>query len=115
MKYLKIKKLKNKLYFNISDIADIFNIRMSSARIMCNRYAKKGIFLRLKNNFYVLSDNWEICSWEELFRISNFLQVPSYISYMSALMNYGVTTQVQQNYVEACTLKRTKDMPKSIF
>jgi len=108
MKYLKLRKLKEKLYFTAEDVASVLNIKQSSARVMCSRYAKNGFFIRLKNNFYILSENWDNFSREDFLRISNYIQVPSYISYMTALMKYGVTTQVQRNYFESCSLKRTK-------
>ncbi|MBA7481135.1 hypothetical protein ES707_16605 [subsurface metagenome] len=108
MRYLKLRRLKKNLYFTVEDVASILNIKQSSARVMCSRYAKNGFFIRLKNNFYILSENWDKFSREYFLRISNYLQVPSYISYMTALMKYGVTTQVQQNFFESCSLKRTK-------
>jgi len=108
MKYLKLRRLKKKLYFTVEDVASVLNIKQSSARVMCSRYVKNGFFIRLKNNFYVLSENWDKFSREDFLRISNYIQVPSYISYMTALMKYGVTTQVQQNFFESCSLKRTK-------
>lgn len=108
MKYLKLRKFKKNLYFTVEDVANVLNIKQSSARVMCSRYVKNGFFIRLKNNFYILSENWDKFSREDFLRISNYLQVPSYISYMTALMKYGVTTQVQRNYFESCSLKRTK-------
>lgn len=40
-------------------------------------------------------------------KISNFLQVPSYISFGTALSFYEITTQVQRNYYESVSLKRS--------
>jgi len=34
--------------------------------------------------------------------------VPSYISFMSALCYYDISTQVQRNYIESAVLKRSK-------
>ncbi len=108
MKYLKLRGLKKKLYFTVEDVANVLNIKQSSARVMCSRYVNNEFFIRIKNNFYILSENWDNLTREDFLKISNYLQVPSYISYMTALMKYGVTTQVQRNYFESCSLKRTK-------
>jgi len=40
-------------------------------------------------------------------KIANIIQVPSYISLMTALSYYEVTTQVQQNYFESISLYRS--------
>ena len=42
--------------------------------------------------------------------MANFLQTPSYISLMTALDYYEITTQIQQNYFESIVLKRTKQV-----
>lgn len=108
MNYLKIQKLRSRHFFTVEDVAILLKEKEKSARVLCSRYMKEGIFVRLKNNFYLLSEAWRSLDQEELFRISNFLQVPSYISFMTALSYYGITTQVQNNFFENVSLKRTK-------
>ena len=108
MFYATIQKLRNKLYFTVEDVAEILKIRRGSAMVLCSRYAKGGIFIRLKNNFYVLEEGWERLSKDEFMEIANYLQVPSYISCMSALSAYEVTTQVQRNFYESVSLKRSR-------
>jgi hypothetical protein len=44
----------------------------------------------------------------DLFRIANFLQVPSYISLTTALSYHGISTQVQRGYFESICMKRTR-------
>ncbi len=107
MNYDKLQKLRQMLYFTVGDVAGLLGIKQPSARVLCNRYAKKGIFIRLKNNFYILEQNWQNFPKEDFLKIANFLQVPSYISFMSALSFYEVTTQVQQGFFESASLKRS--------
>lgn len=107
MDYAKLQRLREKLYFTVEDVTAIWNIQPASARVLCNRYARKGVFLRLKNNFYVLEQNWQNFSPADFLRISNFLQVPSYVSFMTALAFYEVTTQIQRNFFESVSLKRS--------
>ncbi len=107
MRYFDLEKLKNKLFFTIEDVAESFNIKIASSRVLCYRYVKKGIFLRLKKDLYILAYKWENLSWEDFFILSNYLQVPSYISFMTALSFYEVSTQIQRNFFESASLKRS--------
>ncbi|PIU39720.1 MAG: hypothetical protein COT00_05505 [Candidatus Omnitrophica bacterium CG07_land_8_20_14_0_80_50_8] len=107
MDYEAIKKLGNKLYFTVQDMALVMGITTASAHVACSRYVKKGLFLRIKNNFYVLDQNWERFSELERLQIANYLQVPSYVSFMTALVYYEVTTQVARGFVECACLKRS--------
>ncbi len=107
MRYTKLQQLKERPYFGINDLADIFNIKPESARVLCSRYTKNGFFVRIKRNLYILREKWDACRHEDLLKIANILQVPSYISYMTALSLYGLTTQVQQNFLESSSLKRS--------
>jgi len=102
-----LEELENKLFFSVSELADILGIKENSARVFASRYAKKGIFVRLKRDFYVLKQNLNMYNNEQLFKIANFLQVPSYISFMTALGYYGITTQVQRNFFESAALRRS--------
>jgi len=102
-----LDKLENKLFFSVSELADILGIKEDSARVFASRYVKKGIFVRLKRDFYVLKQNLNMYNKEQLFKIANFLQVPSYISFMTALGYYGITTQVQRNFFESAALRRS--------
>lgn len=108
MIYTELKKLEKKHYFTVEDVSALFGITMASAKVLCTRYAKRGIFIRLKNNFYVLDRVWETSDTGDFLRIANFLQVPSYISFMTALSVYEVTTQVQRGFFESASLKRSK-------
>lgn len=113
MNYSNLSKLRKQLYFTAQDVAATFNIKPASAKVLCSRYTAKGIFIRLKNNFYVLEQKWDNCTNEEFFKISNHLQVPSYISFMSALSFYEITTQVLRGFYESACLKRTVNFSKN--
>jgi predicted transcriptional regulator of viral defense system len=107
MRYAELRQLASKLYFTYEDVADTLKINQASAKVLCSRYAEKCLFIRLKKNLYVLKERWEQNSVQELYRISNVLQVPSYISLMTALSYYELTTQVQRGVIEAVSVKRT--------
>jgi len=103
-----LKKLGEKAFFTKDDVAEIFGIKSESAKVLCTRFTKKGIFIRLKKNFYILSENLEKLNIEDLFKISNYLQVPSYISFLTALSYYGVSTQIQRGFIESASTRRTR-------
>ena len=107
MNYEYIGKLRQKLFFTTGDFAQVFGIKKSSALVACNRYTKRGIFLRLKKDFYVVRDGFREYPREKSYKISNFLQVPSYISLTTALGFYEITTQVQRDYYENVSVKRS--------
>lgn len=116
MKYSDIKKI-NKLYFTYQDIAKILSISEDSARVLCTRYVKQKYLIRLKRNFYILKERWDNIVPNQRLELANILQVPSYISLMTALSFYGYTTQVQQKFIESVSLYRTftKDIEGTIF
>jgi predicted transcriptional regulator of viral defense system len=102
-----LQKLSRETCFTIDDVAQRFGIQTASARVLCSRYVRQGVLVRLKNGFYTTSWKWENLSRNDFFKIANILQVPSYISLMSALAYYEVTTQAQNNYQESICLKRS--------
>ncbi len=116
MKYNDIKKI-NKLYFAYRDVAKILSISEDSARVLCTRYVKQKYLIRLKRNFYILKERWDNITPNQRLELANILQVPSYISLMTALSFYEYTTQVQQKFVESISLYRTfiKDIEGVVF
>ena len=107
MNYSILQRLSGKLYFSVEDLVDILGIKPESAWVLCSRYARNGAFIRVKNNFYILAKDWEKFAREDFLRVSNFLQVPSYISFMTALSFYEITTQVPRDFFECASLKRS--------
>ena len=107
-KYIaKLQELSKKPYFTLADVAQNFSLQPASARVLCSRYVRQGLLVRLKNNFYTTAWAWEGLARQDLFKIANVLQVPSYISLMTALSYYEVITQAQNNYQESVCLKRS--------
>ncbi len=109
MKYSQLSQLRKKLYFSLDDVVNILGIKRSSARVLCSRYVSEGVFSRIKNNFYVLTDNLERYRRNDIMKLSNYLQVPSYISLTTAMAQWNLTTQVQINTCEACCKRRSRE------
>ncbi len=108
MRYLELRLLRNRLYFSSRDVAEVLGIKPSYALVLCARYVEKGLFIRLKKDLYALKESWQENSLKDFYRISNILQVPSYISLMTALSFYEITTQVQRGFFESVCIKRTR-------
>ncbi len=105
---LKLQTLNQRPYFTSEEVAVALGIQTASARVFCSRYARQGLLVKLKNGYYVTSQKWENISREDLYSIANILQVPSYISFMTALAYYEITSQVTRNYMESICLKRSR-------
>lgn len=105
--YKIVSKLSRKPFFTVEDVTALLGIKRQSTWVLCSRYVSKGIFLRLKNNLYVLEQSWQNLKTEQFFMLANFLQVPSYISFATALGYYNLTTQIQRNFFESASLKRS--------
>jgi predicted transcriptional regulator of viral defense system len=103
----KLQALSKNAYFTIDDVAQNFSIQPASARVFCSRYARQRLLVRLKKNLNTTAWKWENLTRDDLYKIANVLQVPSYISLMTALSYYDVTTQAQNNYQESVCLKRS--------
>lgn len=109
MNYAKIKQI-GKFYFNYRDIAKVFRISPASARVTAVRLVKSGALIRIKRDIYVSSARWDASMLEEKFALANLLQVPSYISLMTALSYYEITTQLQRDFVESVGFYRSKSV-----
>lgn len=99
-----------KLYFGHEEIARALGVSAESAKVAASRYVKQGLLVRLKKNMYVLRRVWNGADTETRFALANLGQVPSYISLMTALAYYEISTQVQRNYFESIAVKRTKEI-----
>jgi predicted transcriptional regulator of viral defense system len=109
MKLQELNKIKM-LYFGYEEIARIFGISPASAKVSASRYVRQGLLLRMKKNVYVRRDVWNVAGREEKFLLVNLGQVPSYISLMTALDYYEITTQVLRDFFESVATKRTKEI-----
>ncbi len=116
MKLTQLGSIK-KLYFGYEDVAKALGISPDSARVTVSRYVSQGLLVRVKRNIYVLREKWNAASREEKFQLANLGQVPSYISLMTALDYYEITTQMQREFIESVAVTRTKEiqLPGSVF
>lgn len=109
---MKLNELRNiqKLYFGYEELAGALGISPASTRVAASRYVKQGLLIRVKRNLYILRQTWEKAGREEKFLIANIGQVPSYISLLTALDYYEITSLVQRNFFESIAVTRTKEI-----
>lgn len=100
----------DKLILSIDDISKILSISKESAKVIANRYVSNNRLIRLKRNYYITPSKFKQLNEEELFKLANIIQVPSYISLTSALSYYNISTQQMQSIVESIAQKRTKNI-----
>jgi len=106
MNYRKHRAI-DQLYFGYHELARVLDISIDAARATAVRYVQQGFLVRLKRNVYVRADRWEHLTTPELFALANVGQTPSYVSLMSALCFYQVSTQIQRGFVESVAVHRT--------
>jgi len=109
MKLKELNRIK-KLYFGYEEIARVFGISPSSAKVTASRYVRQGLLMRMKKNIYVRREVWNAAGIEDKLLIANLGQVPSYISLMTALEYHEATTQVLRDFFESIAVKRTKEI-----
>jgi predicted transcriptional regulator of viral defense system len=116
MRGIELHKI-DKLYFGYEEISRVLGISLESAKLSAHRYTKKGFLVRIKRNIYILRKRWDILDKTEKFQLTNLIQVPSYISLMTAMDYYQITTQLQQDFFESIAVKRTKEIEieKNVF
>lgn len=107
---MRIKALKSikPVFFSSLDVASALKISEASARLTCHRYVKKGYLIRPKRDLYLLEENWASLGNPGQYALANRLQVPSYVSFLTALSYHEISTQVQKNFVESAAVTRTK-------
>jgi len=107
------EKLKDSglVIFRPREFCDLFGVSTNTASLFITRNLKSGLFLKLRNNYYMLKD-----SNPSLYLIANKLYQPSYISLESALSHYGVIPEVVYT-VTSVTTKPTREFktPRSVF
>jgi predicted transcriptional regulator of viral defense system len=81
-------------FFSHKDVEKLLNIKKSSAKVLCSRYLKKGFFLHVKRDCYMLKRKRHTLMEEDFLRLSNKLHQPSYVSFTSALWRYRKSARV---------------------
>lgn len=100
-----VRELRNRQIFVFSPaiFGKLFGAKRERVKYFLERYAKTGLFIRLKKGLYACADN--LPSDEEL---ANLLYRPSYISFDYALAHYNIIPESVYS-VTSATTKPTRD------
>ncbi|MBU3965597.1 hypothetical protein KJ695_04575 [Patescibacteria group bacterium] len=100
-----ISELKNydKAFFTLNDLVKIFNVDEDILKVALNRAAKSGKIIRLRKNLYQLPDKIY-----DPKKVASELYQPSYLSFESALSEYGILSQIPYILTFATTNKSKK-------
>ncbi len=106
----KLKSL-NFSIFTPREFRGIFGVKKNTASLFIKRNLKSGLFIKLRNGFYMLKDSKPFHYF-----IANKLYQPSYISLEKALSHYGVIPETIYT-ITSITTKSTREFktPKGIF
>jgi len=92
----------DKGYFTTADLERITGLGRESLKVALHRLVKKGLLTKIKRGVYQLSFNPV-----DVKKIANQLYYPSYLSFESALSQYGILSQIPYTQTFA-TPKRSK-------
>lgn len=88
-------------FFTTDEISRILGMSSEVARVTCARAVAAGDLVRIKNGMYVLSSYRRLFEKKDFFYLSNLIQTPSYISLLTALSFYEISSQVSAGVYEA--------------
>lgn len=95
--------------FSISDVEKLLQIKRSSAKVLCSRYQKRGYFLHVKRDFYILKRYRHLLSEDDFLSLSNNLHSPSYVSFFHALRKYRLAPRLI-GYVESVNFTKSYEL-----
>ncbi|TSC97420.1 MAG: hypothetical protein Greene101447_498 [Parcubacteria group bacterium Greene1014_47] len=97
--------------FTPQEFRDIFGVSQNTASFFINSNLKSGLFLKLRNRFYMVKDSFVSQAF-----IANKLYRPSYVSLQTALSFYGIIPEVVYG-VTSVTTKTSREFstPKGDF
>lgn len=96
------------LIFTPREFQDIFSVSSNTASIFLSNNSRSGLFLKLRNGFYILKDNPP-----SSYFIANRLYQPSYISLESALAYYQIIPETVYG-VSSITTKATREFISTV-
>lgn len=97
--------------FTPREFSGILGIPLNTGAVFIARNLKSGLFLKLRNNYYMLKD-----SHPPLYAIANKLYQPSYVSLESTLSQYGIIPETVYS-ITSVTTKPTREFktPQGVF
>lgn len=108
LKVAEILKSTGLTLFTPQEFAGLFKVSFNTASTFIKRNVNSGLFIKLRNKFYVLND-----TIPSHFFVANKLYQPSYISLETALSHYGVIPEIVYT-ITSVTTKPTREFTTPI-
>ena len=98
-----IRKLErtNKGWWTLDEIASTLNLSPEAASVFKSRAIKRGDLIAIKRGICILPGWIEASTETQRFRLANTMQTPSYVSLLSALSAYGISSQIPLSVCES--------------
>lgn len=93
-----------KSYLTVADLEKVLDFKRESLYVTLNRLVRSGILVRLARNIYGF-----FTQTSDIEKIANEIYFPSYLSFESALSQYGILSQIPHTQTFATT-RNTKKM-----
>lgn len=103
IEFIKTLQSLDRGFFTVADLEKITGLKRDSLKVTLNRLVKQQVLTRLKRGVYQLS-----LSSVDVRKIANQLYYPSYLSFESALSNYGILSQIPYTQTFATNKKSKK-------
>lgn len=107
MKNIPLLARQGRPCFTLEEISEILGLARPSARVFVSRKVKSGELVRARRDLYLLPEFLKKATEKDLFLLSNMIQTPSYVSFVTALSWYGLTTAILPSVVEAANPVRS--------
>lgn len=98
---------KKRGYYTIEDIRQLLGLSSAATRLFCVRAIQRGELIRARRGLYLLPDYETWYRQKDYFRLANLIQTPSYISLLTALAFYDISTQIPASSYESINSTRT--------
>lgn len=103
MEFIRQLQSLDRGFFTTADLEKITHLSRASLKVSLNRLVHQDVLTRLKRGVYQLSLNPV-----DVPRVANQLYYPSYLSFESALSQYGILSQIPFTETFATTNKSKK-------
>lgn len=88
----------NKPYFTVTDLEKVLGLPRPSVRVTLNRLVQAGVLTRLRRNIYIAA-----IQGLEIEKVVSEVYYPCYLSFASALAEYGILSQLPHTVTFATT------------
>jgi len=103
IKFIDTLRFLEKKFFSTADLEKITGLERESLKVVLHRLVRQGVLSRLRRGVYEL-----VVDPANIRVVANQLYYPSYVSFETALSDYGILSQIPYTVTFATTKKSKK-------